>query len=220
MEEIVSDACSVSCYSGGRKEKSRLHDRNLVHSDTGGRETASNENRANKKVYERSSKIECSLCRREGHRAKECKQFQALSVDDRWRKVHSLGVCRVCLFGHGRRTCRSTQRCGINGCQSRHNPLLHFATGFRPKNNLQMPVEQHVHQRDLPNLLFRILPVTLHYGGKSIQTFAFLDEGSSLTMIESSLAAKLGVVGCTRPLCLKWTGNVTRMEKEFATRSL
>ncbi|XP_062538554.1 uncharacterized protein LOC134206838 [Armigeres subalbatus] len=61
--------------------------------------------------------------------------------------------------------------------------------------------------------LFRIIPVMLHGNNVSIETFAFLDEGSDLTMVEEDLAAKLGVKGTPYPLCLRWTGDASRMEK-------
>ncbi|XP_062714292.1 uncharacterized protein LOC134291044 [Aedes albopictus] len=72
----------------------------------------------------------------------------------------------------------------------------------------------HMHHHSQSKLLFRIIPVTLYGQQGIINTFAFLDEGSSLSMIESSLADRLGVDGYSRPLCLKWTGNVTREEND------
>jgi len=36
--------------------------------------------------------------------------------------------------------------------------------------------------------------------------FAFLDEGSSVTLIDTSLFDKLGIKGTTSSICLHWTG--------------
>uniref|UniRef100_A0A182W696 Peptidase aspartic putative domain-containing protein n=1 Tax=Anopheles minimus TaxID=112268 RepID=A0A182W696_9DIPT len=63
-------------------------------------------------------------------------------------------------------------------------------------------------------MIFRIVPVTVHNGGLSIDTFAFLDEGSSLTLVEAGLASKLKLNGTVEPLVLRWTANVTRKEEE------
>lgn len=43
-------------------------------------------------------------------------------------------------------------------------------------------------------------------------SYAILDDCSSLTLMEQSLADSLGVVGQKSPLHLKWTGNTTRSE--------
>ncbi|XP_065091893.1 uncharacterized protein LOC135712760 [Ochlerotatus camptorhynchus] len=141
MEEIVSDAYSVSNVATtferySKQDRPKPRDRNLIHTEAG--------------------KVDCLVCKREGHRVKDCKIFSALPVDDRWKKVQSLPLCRTCLSNHGRRACRSTK----------------------------------------------------HY------------EGSSVTMIESSLAKELGVTGYKKPLCLKWTGDVTREELDSQRLSI
>lgn len=153
------------------------------------------------------------LCHQTGHRTRECQSFLALTVDERWNQVHNQGLCRTCLFGQGRRTCRSANRCGVDGCYFRHHPLLHSPSSIL-RNTQTVEHNIHLQQVDLVKLFFRIIPVTLHGPTGSINTFAFLDEGSSLTFIETSLANQLGIDGYEHPLCLKWTGNVTRDEKQ------
>lgn len=54
----------------------------------------------------------------------------------------------------------------------------------------------------------------LYGNGKSIELFAFLDDGSSSTMLEAEVANLLGIEGPNEPLALGWTGDVTRIEKE------
>lgn len=87
-----------------------------------------------------------------------------------------------------------------------HHHLLHF-----PRSNMSA-AENHVHHAVQPTLYFRIIPVTICGGGRSVETFAFLDGGSELTLIEEGLVRQLGVEGLELPLCLKWTGNMTRTE--------
>ncbi|XP_065081800.1 uncharacterized protein LOC135704263 [Ochlerotatus camptorhynchus] len=197
MEEIVSDAYSVSNVATtferySKQDRPKPRDRNLIHTEAG--------------------KVDCLVCKREGHRVKDCKIFSTLPVDDRWKKVQSLQLCRTCVSNHGRRACRSTKRCEVDGCQYRHNPLLHASASKYKGQTSESHVQYHFNEASIPSLLFRILPITLHNGLKSVKTFAFLDEGSSVTMIESSLAKELGVTGYKKPLCLKWTGDVTREE--------
>lgn len=61
--------------------------------------------------------------------------------------------------------------------------------------------------------MFRIVSVTLQNKGISIQTFAFLDEESSLTLLEEDIANQLQLDGIPDSLCLKWTGDTVRIEK-------
>ncbi|XP_065094703.1 uncharacterized protein LOC135715317, partial [Ochlerotatus camptorhynchus] len=48
----------------------------------------------------------------------------------------------------------------------------------------------------------------------SVETLAFLDDGSSFTLVEKELAEELGVKGKVEPLCLQWTGSIRRTETE------
>ncbi|XP_053699354.1 uncharacterized protein LOC128746327 [Sabethes cyaneus] len=80
--------------------------------------------------------------------------------------------------------------------------------------------ESHTHQYIGSSVLFRIVPVTLHGQTGEVNTYAFLDEGSSLTLIENGIAEQLGVNGATQPLCLRWTGNTSRIEEKSKIVSL
>ncbi|XP_070067097.1 uncharacterized protein [Drosophila virilis] len=59
---------------------------------------------------------------------------------------------------------------------------------------------------DGERLLFRILPVTLHGANKRIDTYALLDEGSSVTMIDDELLRDLDIKGERRQLNIQWFG--------------
>ncbi|XP_055623758.1 uncharacterized protein LOC129767161 [Toxorhynchites rutilus septentrionalis] len=140
--------------------------------------------------------------------------FKAYSVNDRWKFAQTNGLCRCCLNAHGRRSCKNAKQCVIEGCQYRHHPLLHSNhSNGQPVQSLST-VQNHVHQRYKQTLLFRIVPVIISGPRGSIETFAFLDDGSDLSLIESDLVEQLGIDGWTKPLCLKWTGNVTRLEPD------
>ncbi|XP_055622454.1 uncharacterized protein LOC129766018 [Toxorhynchites rutilus septentrionalis] len=155
----------------------------------------------------------CLHCEKEGHKLRECQAFRALSIDDRWRRIRALTLCQICLYGHGRRACRFSSKCNVNGCQFKHHPLLH--------GKATTPVTQlaniNTHRPQDSGVLFRILPVTLYGKSGQVNTFAFLDEGSSLTLVEGGLVAQLGIAGDSQPLCLRWTGNTSRVEKNSKT---
>ncbi|XP_039488815.1 uncharacterized protein LOC120450089 [Drosophila santomea] len=52
----------------------------------------------------------------------------------------------------------------------------------------------------------RLLPVTLYGAGRRVDTYALLDEGSSVTMIDDELRRDLGVQGERRQLNIQWFG--------------
>lgn len=67
-------------------------------------------------------------------------------------------------------------------------------------------------------LLYRVVPVELHGPDRSANTFALLDEGSSVTLIDSDLADELNLDGPTREMSLTWIGNhsTTTLTKSVA----
>ncbi|XP_058449050.1 uncharacterized protein LOC131429011 [Malaya genurostris] len=154
----------------------------------------------------------CTSCKKPGHRIQDCRSFRSTSVDDRWKFVQLNNLCRTCLNAHGRRSCRNPKPCGINGCQSRHHPLLHSSVNCA-RNRQQVVAENHTNRQLEKSLLFPIVPVTLRGPRGVVTTFALLDDGSSMTLIEEGLARQIGAVGIKNPLCLVWTANVTRREE-------
>lgn len=166
---------------------------------------------------EREEKRPCFCCRKPGHRVAECAVFRAYTVDDRWKFVQHMGLCRSCLNNHGRRSCKNAMQCVFEGCQYRHHPLLHSdrsdRVSERPTQALTT-VQHHTHRQFKQTLLFRVIPVVISGPRATVETFAFLDDGSDLSLIESKLVEQLGIDGWKKPLCLKWTGNVSRIEQE------
>lgn len=63
------------------------------------------------------------------------------------------------------------------------------------------------------SVLFRMVPVTLYAGSERFDTLAFLDEGSSSTLMEESVANRLKLKGEVEPLVVSWTSDVKRYEK-------
>ncbi|XP_062703926.1 uncharacterized protein LOC109409081 [Aedes albopictus] len=165
----------------------------------------------------------CAACGRAGHRVSDCHQFQNASVDERWELVQQKGLCRTCLNSHGKWPCRSWNSCGIEECRQKHHTLLH--TDSPRLENLGISAS-HVSSEEFKWPLFRIvpvtrlvrtqlrtsLPVTLFNNDNSQTIFAFIDEGSSYTLLEESVATQLETSGQIEPLTLQWTGNVKRVE--------
>lgn len=162
-------------------------------------------------------------CSGRNHKVKDCATFKRWDVDSRWKTIQDHHLCRTCLGKHGRRPCKVQAVCGVQGCQQRHHELLHSSAQKHgpPTEEGQNSTRQddsseeglNAHHATKKATLFRILPVTLTWKGKSVETFAFLDDGSDMTLVEKSIAERLGIDdGEPLPLCLTWTSNVTRQE--------
>ncbi|XP_062707592.1 uncharacterized protein LOC134288019 [Aedes albopictus] len=149
----------------------------------------------------------CSCCSREGHRLAECDRFKLLKTDDRWKLAEQKSLCRTCLNNHGKWPCRSWKGCEIEGCRHKHHTLLHGAP-----SNSQSAGMTASHLSTDQFCMFRIVPVVLHAKGRKLSIFAFIDEGSSETLIEETVAKQLDATGPTEPLTLHWTGSVSREE--------
>ncbi|XP_055633819.1 uncharacterized protein LOC129774147 [Toxorhynchites rutilus septentrionalis] len=132
-----------------------------------------------------------------------------MSQQERWKTVQLNKLCRNCLGAHGRRPCKLQRSCGQDGCQAKHHPLLHR---HQQENSAIVSGAVSNHHYTGRAVLFRIIPVTLYANGRSINTFAFLDDGSSKTLVEECLVRELDVKGEAQPLCLQWTAGVTRAE--------
>ncbi|XP_055643771.1 uncharacterized protein LOC129779977 [Toxorhynchites rutilus septentrionalis] len=210
MTGIVSSVSRVTLYSGSYGANS------MVEKPRSSQRGTINAHVDEKEINREPIKL-CCICKRGDHRVYDCGLFKSFSVDGRWKSVQRNALCRSCLNAHGRRSCRTASRCGIGGCEFRHHKLLHSDRSSHPENepSLRATVSgNYSHGSFEQSLLFRIVPVKLYGSRSSITTFAFLDEGSSITLIEEKLVNELGVKGRRAPLCLSWTGDVTRMESE------
>ncbi|XP_058445110.1 uncharacterized protein LOC131426420 [Malaya genurostris] len=222
MTSVVQDASSVVTYEHEpRRTNVRDRPKSKGFVNTHAMDGASKDGSMRSSATGAIKQFDCAHCSKAGHRVRECSSFKSLSVDDRWRRVRALGLCQNCLFSHGRRACRGRKICDIDGCQFRHHTLLHSRNGPpRAPASSTIVAENHTHRLSISSTLFRIIPVTVHCKNVSINTFAFLDEGSDLTLVENELAELLNLRGDPQPLCLRWTGNTSRVEKQSQRVSL
>ncbi|XP_055918440.1 uncharacterized protein LOC129950533 [Eupeodes corollae] len=168
---------------------------------------------------------QCYICEGICASVAECKKFKEANRTIRWEEVRKHNLCRRCLKRHLGSRCQSESICGENNCTRKHHRLLHNVNAGQgsPTNGTV-----GVHSKELSvsksyvtdPVLFRVVPVFLYGRGTRIKTFAFLDDGSSVTLIDKEIAKKLNVQGTPRPLCLKWTGNTSRYENDSELISL
>ncbi|XP_065076509.1 uncharacterized protein LOC135700047 [Ochlerotatus camptorhynchus] len=183
----------------------------------------------------------CPVCKGTCKWIAKCKSFIEFSRDSRWATVRDLGLCRRCLRRHNG-GCQA-KLCGKNGCELKHHELLHNdqkntssstntssnttnKSTSTQRNDPAQPGNStsghgcHTHQVTSSQVLFRYLPVVLQGKHGSIQTFAFLDDGSALTLLDKELADELQLEGEPKLLCLHWTGGAQRRENSSRAVSL
>ncbi|XP_055612541.1 uncharacterized protein LOC129759158 [Uranotaenia lowii] len=153
---------------------------------------------------------ECRICKGTCSTVSKCQRFIQMSYEAKWAAVKELHLCKKCLRRHSG-ICRMQKVCGIDGCSYKHHQLMHKKLEVHAAE-----VDEKIcnlHQSQFNEVLFRIVPVTL-YGPKAVvQTYAFLDDGSEITLIEETLADQLELKGPQHSLCLKWTGDTRRYEE-------
>ncbi|KAJ6644656.1 hypothetical protein Bhyg_09625 [Pseudolycoriella hygida] len=128
----------------------------------------------------------CKICFSNCTKVENCKKFQEFSVKQRWNAVKEHKLCSTCLKVHRRFQCKDKRKCKEFGCDSWHHILLH------PNHTKATTAVHHIFRH---NVIYRILPVMLHGPLSTIRTFAYLDGGSGITLMEEKLAQMVGVEG-------------------------
>ena len=122
------------------------------------------------------------------HRIYMCEKFKNISIKQRRDAIYQLKACFNCLkMGHSSKECPSTQSC--RSCNKRHYTHLHD----EPSQSANSTHCSTAGSSERPSLL-QILPVTLSRDGKSVNTNAFLDNGSVVSMMLTKTASALGIV--------------------------
>jgi hypothetical protein len=164
------------------------------------------------------SKRLCFGCLGSGHQSADCRSRRVCNIDGCVRSHHK-------LLHNNSSNYRSNDTRPNRGKAGRSNdsaghPVHHIlrpdATEFEQKtsNPDEVRTEQQMSHIDSSAVLFKISPVQVEgVNGNVVDTFAFFDDGSSLTMIEEDLALELGLEGPVETLKLQWTKGITRCEQ-------
>lgn len=149
----------------------------------------------------------CLICK-SAHKLTDCFKFKQFDVVKRREIASKEKLCFACCNSvtHMALNCKYAKPCKINGCGRKHHPLLHFSKGGK-----QETVNYHLRPKN--KIFYEMVPVILKHQDKEIRTFAFLDSGSSASLIQQDLINKLGVVGVKSPMTLAWTNGKTIQEK-------
>ncbi|XP_065089673.1 uncharacterized protein LOC135710890 [Ochlerotatus camptorhynchus] len=203
MTEIVSDVSEVTEFSTLSVNERASHGREnprkkeFVH-------VHDSEQKQSEELRREVVSRPCWICRRTDHMIKSCGEFKRMNIAERLKEVEKQKLCGVCLNKHGGNRCFSKIRCMVRNCQGNHHSLLH-----RVEESVQLQ-----RAKSDCTVIFRMMPVTLHVGKRQYDTVAFLDEGSSATLVDDGVAKRLEAEGTLEPLIVTWTGNINRYEND------
>ncbi|XP_062704452.1 uncharacterized protein LOC134286795 [Aedes albopictus] len=182
----VTQLASVS-QKPAKKERNRQKEKSFVYTHVSTEQPKATHRKDAEKMgpdggkSSNSSNRWCAVCNVDNHQIESCTSFKGLDLDG--------------------------EVCGINDCPKRHHRLLHFDPPAAAKI---INAVVTVHRQLSSPTLFRILPVTLYGSKGQLDTYAFLDDGSSVTLVERWIADALGVRGETETLRIEWTGGINK----------
>ena len=157
----------------------------------------------------------CKFCHLGKHVLLDCKLFKRSLRKNRWLFVKRYGICYQCLLSNHKRDTCTAPMCEVEGCGLPHHHLLHY-------NFTKNPLQSNTNDDDTPqssqscevvsnvngntyNVMLKIVPIKIHGpNGKTINTTALLDDGSTVSLINNKLASYLGLSGSQH--CMKVSG--------------
>ena len=174
----------------------------VVNSNNAGQSTAGN-------VLQRSSPVKtCAVCDGQ-HETAACPELEKRSHSAKVDLLKNKGICFGCLDkGHMSRTCTNRKTCSV--CSKPHPTILHMpkADGKTVNSGLVSLKENASHASADDQCTLSIVPVQvkLKNSNLTVQTYAFLDPGSSATFCTEQLRQRLGAVGKTQQILLHTMG--------------
>ena len=151
----------------------------------------------------------CPICQEE-HYLIDCKAFKEANIEEKWEAVKKAKICFKCVrFKHSRINCKAPV---CKQCRRWHHTTLHSDRPPVPaekKANQEEPLEKvaSIHKsKGEEKAYLKITPVDL-YGPKGhVRVLALLDEGSTVTLLDASIAEQVGAEGRQLNLTIETVG--------------
>ena len=129
------------------------------------------------------------------HKIWNCPQFKNMSVNDRYAAVRKQRFYYRCLGkGHAIKDCK-VNASGINGCIKKHNRLLNSENQTDERKHAVNVSAATINQSNDVTSFLQIVPVSIQSCGNRLNTYAFLDSGSTVSFIDQSVQEKLRAQG-------------------------
>ncbi|XP_022837599.1 uncharacterized protein LOC111364790 [Spodoptera litura] len=182
-------------------------------------------------VSKRTSSELCPACKQHGHKLPDCNKYKQLDIDTRWNVAKYNKMCFRCLQNKHRRYMCRAPICDVKGCNMKHHKLLHKEHDDKTTHNRaphappsMTPVITHESVTSARETVsttsprkrrayLKILPVTLRGPRTSIDTYALLDDGSTVTLLDATVADILGADGPASPMQIQGLGTEVKHEQ-------
>lgn len=143
--------------------------------------------------------VPCLVCGND-HEVPHCNKYKAMTVDERWQWARNNGVCFRCVNNKHRRFRCTHKLCGVNNCNARHHATLHKDRAASNEETLvresQTETIATINRANVAaKVMLKVCPVTVKGPGGAVQTYALLDEGSTVTIVDQDLADEIGAKG-------------------------
>ncbi|CAH0730313.1 unnamed protein product, partial [Brenthis ino] len=158
---------------------------------------------------------QCPSCE-QTHALPQCPKYKGLSLDERWELVKEKKLCFKCITKKHRRSNCKAKLCGVNECRSPHHPTLHREEKTpKPLINETEAVLSVATKATVSTqaVLLKMCPVTVVGPRGEEKTYALMDEGATITLIDEELAKKIGAKGPLTPLHMHGV-NMTQHEED------
>ncbi|XP_048486447.1 uncharacterized protein LOC119690447 [Plutella xylostella] len=157
----------------------------------------------------------CPVCCNRGHDPTECRKFIESDVDSRWHLAKQSRLCFSCLrYRSKTHRCRK-KKCGVEGCERLHHRLLHFVRYDKPEaKKIEAVTSTWTPKRT--KAYRKIVKVQVSGPAGGVYTCALLDDGSTVSLIDSEIAQKIGARGPIDPLHIEGVSDTS--VDEFASR--
>lgn len=159
-------------------------------------------------------KAYCAYCQSDEHYFSQCSEVARLSQEQLRERIKVNKRCWRCARNHQAAQCTLKKPCSI--CQEKHLLALHEINLRPQRSNKEAALkEESCLTNSASNSLYldrpgasnrvmlKIVPVLLHHEGRSLSTFALLDDGSERSMLLPAAAKSLGIKGPPEDLPLR-----------------
>ena len=177
----------------------------------------------------------CRCCGGKCTRVYDCDKFKSQSLDLRKEFVKKNGLCRNCFIPkHMVRDCRKASMCEVTGCGRKHHTLLHewiavsddqsrsrIDNSNGSAQSMNATVTSTCGVKD--KVYLRILPVIVTNGPRCVETYALLDNGSDVSLVDDRLVQMLGIRGKQKSFVINSvnsTSTVNGREVDFTVKSM
>nr|XP_054592608.1 uncharacterized protein LOC107395320 [Nothobranchius furzeri]XP_054592609.1 uncharacterized protein LOC107395320 [Nothobranchius furzeri] len=180
-----SHSKSASIYYGPNPAQAKLR--------PGGGSTAPNPTVQPKK--RQKFKPYCPYCEGTEHYLNGCDGFKGLDLKAMATWITEKAKCWRCGRKHSPEQCTLKKPCST--CGDQHLSVLHDLVEAKKRDPNILTVSTSMVYLDYSShsgrVMLKVVPIQLHHGGKSLDTFAVLDDGSEKTVVLPAAVESLGL---------------------------